>query len=47
MGDILDILGAIALILIMLAFGLGYKIGHDEGIEDGWKLRGMFERKGE
>ena len=47
MKEIWEAIGMLAVMLVVLAFVIGYKIGHDEGMEDGWKLRGMIERKGE
>ena len=47
MEGVWEAIGGIAIVLVLMAFGLGYKLGHDEGMEDGWKLRGMIERKGE
>lgn len=36
---------SILFFLVMLSFGLGYKIGRDEGIEDGFALRGLIEER--
>lgn len=44
-GDWKDFAITILLFLVMLSFGIGYKIGRDEGMEDGFALRGLIEER--
>lgn len=42
-GDWKDFVITILLFLVMVSFGIGYKIGRDQGVEEGFVLRGLIE----
>jgi len=47
MNNIWEAIAFIAMTLVILAFLIGYTVGHNEGVEDGWEMRDMLERKRE
>ncbi len=47
MNNIWEAIAFIAMTLVLLAFLIGYTVGHNEGVKHGWEMRNMLERKGE